>query len=277
MKGIYTVILAAGKSTRFRGSKSKIFQELAGLPIIAHVYNLAKKVSGKNIIIVCNKKNFKNLKLLIPNCHFVIQKNQRGTADAIFTAKKFLLNRNFLVLFGDVPLISINSINKLMNNFKKNSESGSIIAFNTSEPSGYGRIISKKNKVLKNVEEINANEEQKKIQLCNSGVLLTNSKFFFKNIKKIKFNKIKKEKYIPDIFEIYSSQDNPFSFIICDKKEMLGINTIKDFYKIDDLYQKILIDKLINKGVYFVHPESTRLCFDTKIESGAIIEPNVII
>ena len=49
----------------------------------------------------------------------MIQKNQRGTADAIFTAKKFLLNRNFLVLFGDVPLISINSINKLMNNFKK--------------------------------------------------------------------------------------------------------------------------------------------------------------
>ena len=148
MKELYTVILAAGKSTRFKGSKSKIFQELAGLPIIVHVYNLAKKTSGKNVIIVCNKNNFKELKLLIPNCNFVIQKNQKGTADAILSAKKFLLNKNFLVLFGDVPLISINSINKLKNNFKKNSSSGSIIVFKTSDPSGYGRIISKKDKTL---------------------------------------------------------------------------------------------------------------------------------
>ena len=61
MKELYTVILAAGKSTRFKGRKSKIFQELAGLPIIVHVYNLAKKTSGKNVIIVCNKNNFKEL------------------------------------------------------------------------------------------------------------------------------------------------------------------------------------------------------------------------
>ena len=277
MKELYTVILAAGKSTRFKGSKSKIFQELAGLPIIVHVYNLAKKTSGKNVIIVCNKNNFKELKLLIPNCNFVIQKNQKGTADAILTAKKFLLNKNFLILFGDVPLISIRSINKLKNNFKKNSTSGSIIAFKTSEPYGYGRIIGKKDKVLKIVEEINTNKEQKKIQLCNSGVLLTNSKLFFQNIKKIKLNKIKKEKYIPDIFEIYFNQNNPFSYIICEEEEMLGINTMKDFYKIDDLYQKTLIDKLINKGVHFVNPKSTRICVDTKIDFGTIIEPNVII
>ena len=57
MKNITTVILAAGRSTRFISSKSKLTHDLAGLPIVSHVYNIAQKISGKNVIVVCNKKN----------------------------------------------------------------------------------------------------------------------------------------------------------------------------------------------------------------------------
>jgi len=277
MKSIYTVILAAGKSTRFKGGRSKIFQELAGLPIIVHVYNLAKKISGNNIIIVCNSKNFNSIKLLIPKCTFVIQKNQKGSADAILSAKKFLLNKNFLVLFGDVPLIRYQNIKKLINIFKKNKKSGSMIAFNTSNPYGYGRIKYRNNKVLKIIEEINANDEEKKIQLCNSGILLANYKLFFQNINKIKLNKIKNEKYIPDIFEIYNKQGYSFNYIICDEEDMLGVNTLEDFYNIDNIYQKRLITNFTKKGVFFINPKSTRLSFDTIIQKGVLIEPNVVI
>ena len=62
MFNIFTVILAAGKSTRFKSTKTKLVQDLAGLPIIAHVYNIAKKISGRKIIIVCNKNNIQELK-----------------------------------------------------------------------------------------------------------------------------------------------------------------------------------------------------------------------
>ena len=58
MKNITTVILAAGRSTRFISNKSKLTQDLAGLPIVSHVFNTAKKISGKNIIVVCNKDNY---------------------------------------------------------------------------------------------------------------------------------------------------------------------------------------------------------------------------
>ncbi len=277
MSNISTVILAAGKSTRFKSTKSKLLHDLAGLPIIAHVYNIAKKISGRKIIIVCNKNNIQELKSLFSDCIFVIQKKQNGTANAILAAKPYLFNKNFLVLFGDVPLVSIKSIRKLINKFKNNKSSGSMIAFQASDPFGYGRIKIKSNKVLKVVEDFNTNNEEQKIKLCNSGVLLVKSNLFFKNLSQIKINNIKKEKFLPDIFEIYFHQNKPFSYILCSEEEMLGVNTLEDFIKIDAIYQHTLVNKLIKKGVLIINPESCRLSFDTKIEKGVTIETNVVI
>ena len=130
MKNITTVILAAGRSTRFISNKSKLIHELAGYPIINHVFDTAKKISGKNIIVVCNKDNFDELKNILIGCKFVIQKNQRGTADAIEVAKQYIKTKNFIILFGDVPLITVQSLKKLIRSFKNNN-SGSMIAFKT--------------------------------------------------------------------------------------------------------------------------------------------------
>ena len=80
MKNITIVILAAGRSTRFISNKSKLTHELAGYPIISHVFDIAKKVSRKNIVVVCNKYNYAELKNILIGCKLVIQKNQKGTA-----------------------------------------------------------------------------------------------------------------------------------------------------------------------------------------------------
>ena len=96
MNNITTLILVAGKSSRFQNNKSKIFHELGGLPIIDHIYYTAKKISKNNIIFVCNKNNIDVLKKRFKNCKFSLQKNQSGTADAVLSAKKFLAKKNFL-------------------------------------------------------------------------------------------------------------------------------------------------------------------------------------
>ena len=140
MKKITTVILAAGNSSRFKHSKSKIFQDLAGLSIIDHVYRIANKISPNNVIFVCNKKNVEDLKNKFLNAKFVTQNQQKGTADAISCAKKYLKNSNILILFGDVPMITLNSIKKLIKNFYENNSIGSMIAFKTKNPYGYGRV-----------------------------------------------------------------------------------------------------------------------------------------
>ena len=275
MKNITTVILAAGKSTRFKSKKSKLTQELAGLPIVSHVYKTAKKISGKNIIVVCNKENHNELSSLLKNCKFVIQKNQKGTADAIEAAKSSIKTQNFIILFGDVPLISDNSLKRLIKNFK--NKVGSMIAFKSLKPHGYGRVILEKNKVVEVVEEIHTSKSEKLIELCNSGIMLVNKSIFFKLIKQIKFRKIKKERYLTDIFEIYFKKKIPFTFIQAEEEEMSGINTLLDFNKVDKILQKRLVRKFFNNGVLIKKPETCYFSYDTKIQSKVIIEPNVTI
>ena len=276
MKNITTVILAAGRSTRFISSKSKLTHELAGYPIINHVFDSAKKVSGKNIIVVCNKDNHGELKNILSECKLVIQKNQKGTADAIEVAKKYIKTENFIILFGDVPLITYKSLKKLIRSFKNNNI-GSMIAFNAQKPKGYGRVILSNNKVTKVVEEINTTVNEKIIELCNSGIMLVKKSIFYQNIKFIKFNKKKKERYLTDIFEIYFKKNIPFSFVLSSEDEMSGVNNLIDFNKVDSLFQNILVNKFLAQGVLIKKPETSYFSYNTKIAKKVTIEPNVVI
>ena len=272
MKKITTVILVAGKSSRFKHNKSKIFQDLAGLSIIDHVFNLAVKVSINDIIIVCNNHNIDQLKQKFPKAQFVIQTKQKGTADAILYAKKFLKNKNLLILFGDVPLISPSSINKLKNSFFKNKSAGSMLAFTAKNPFGYGRVITQDKKVTAVIEELNTNKSEKKINLCNSGVMMCNANLLFKHIDKISNNNIKKEKYLPDIFSIFNSINKSFDYVLAPESEMLGINTIKDLVELEKIFQLLLKEKLMNAGVIIQNPDSVVVSYDTQIKKGSIVE-----
>ena len=274
MNNTTSVILAAGKSTRFISKKSKLVHELAGLPVISHVYNTAKKISGKNIIVVCNGQNYYEIKTLIKGCKFVIQKNQKGTADAIEKARNYIKTENFIVLFGDVPLVNSNSLKKLSRNFK-NNKIASMILFNSSNPKGYGRVILNNKKVEKVVEEINTSNSEKLINLCNSGIMMVNKTIFFKNIKFIKYHKKKKERFLPDIFNIYFIKNIPFSFVVSSEDEMSGINNLFDYNKVENLLQRKLVNKFLNNGVLIKNPETSYFSIDTKIGKNVIIEENV--
>ena len=135
MKNITTLILVAGKSSRFKNRKSKIFHELAGLPIINHIYLTAKRLSKNDIVFVCNQNNINILKNNFKNCKFVIQKKQNGTANAVKCAKKYIRkNSNILILFGDAPLISYSSLKKMINFYSKKKYHGSMLAFKAKNP-----------------------------------------------------------------------------------------------------------------------------------------------
>ena len=278
MKNITTLILVAGKSSRFKSNKSKIFHELAGLPIIDHIYKKAKKISKNNIIFVCNKNNIHILRKRFANCKFALQKKQNGTAEAVLSAKKFIKNKsNILILFGDVPLITFSTLNKLTNIYFKSKLPGLMLAFDSSEPFGYGRVITQGKKVESVVEEINARPHIKNISLCNSGIMLCKYEILFSFINKINNRNRKKERFLPDIFSICYQNKKSFQYITCKEEEMLGIKTLDNFFKVDEIYQNLLKNNLINKGVKIIDPKTVRVSYDTKIGKNSIIEPFVFI
>ncbi len=278
MTNITTLILTAGKSSRFKSNKSKIFHELAGLPVIDHIYNKAKKISKNNIIFVCNKNNINSLKKRFNNCKFALQKNQNGTADAVLSAKK-LINKesSILILFSDVPLITLSTLKKATNIFIKDKLTGLMIAFDSTDPSGYGRVITKGTKVESVVEELNASPNIKKISLCNAGVMLSNYELLFSFIDKISNKNKKREKYLPDIFSICHQNKKSFQYILCKEEEMMGINTLDDFNKVDEIYQNLLIRNLIEKGVKIINSKTVRVSYDTQVGKNSVIEPFVFI
>ena len=95
MSDITTVILAAGNSTRFKASKSKLVYPLCGLPIVSHIFNIAKKISGKNILVVSNEKNKEELKLILNTSKLVVQKNKKELLMQLSKLKNMLNQKIF--------------------------------------------------------------------------------------------------------------------------------------------------------------------------------------
>ena len=153
----------------------------------------------------------------------------------------------------------------MTNIFIKDKVPGLMIAFDSTDPSGYGRVITKGKKVESVVEELNASPNIKKISLCNAGVMLCKYELLFSFINKISNKNKKKEKYLPDIFAICHQNKKSFQYILCKEEEMMGINTLDDFNKVDEIYQNLLIGNLIEKGVKIINPKTVRVSYDTQV------------
>ena len=169
MKNITTIILAAGKSKRFNSQKSKVLQEIADRPLIDYVFSIAQSISKEKVVIVCNKENIEFFNKKFNKCKIVLQNKPKGTADAVYSTKKYVLkNSNILILYGDVPLIKESSIKRLIIRSKTSKNPRSILVFNTKNPYGYGRVEVKGKKVIRVTEEFLANEKVRKtiLKIC---------------------------------------------------------------------------------------------------------------
>ena len=222
--------------------------------MIDYVNEVAFKNSTSGVYYVCSKevKKYVNDKFLTAKT--VIQKIPLGTAHAVECTEKLIPKKNndVIVLFGDVPLIKDSTIRKLIK-FKNNSKSiGSIITFKPKDPFGYGRVIVNNNYVENIIEEKDTTVEQKKIGLCNSGILICNSAYLFKSIKKISNNNNQKERFLTDICKIAFDENKPFTFFNCEETEVQGINSSSQLIDLESKLQKILKNSLIKKGVNFI-------------------------
>ena len=225
------IILAAGNSSRIKNPKSKIFLKINGESLIDSTINLAKKTHPAEIFIIIKKKDLKFFKSKkYKNIKFLFQKKPLGTGDAFKTfVKSYKGNsENFLILNGDTPFINLRDINKMLKFIKKNSII--LLGFKTNKNQDLGLIkVNKKKQVLKIIEYKNANKDDKKINICNSGVILMNKKIA-NYVKKIVKDKITKEYYLTEIFEILKKR-KIFSELITTKNVLgsKGINTINDY------------------------------------------------
>jgi len=243
MEKLAFVILAAGMGKRLGGENQKTVKKILGKSMLSYLLETIKKFNPEKIIIVVGFKKeeiFEELKG--EKVEYVEQKELKGTGDAVLCTESLLkdYNEDIVVLNGDVPFITEKTLRELIKIHRENGNSCSFLTVKLPDPKGLGRVIKDGNgKVLEIIEEINANEEQKKIDEVNAGVYVFNSKDLFPALKKIKPNPIKKEYFLTDIIKIFNSENKKIStYLTNDPDETIGINTPEDLKKAEKIIKK---------------------------------------
>ena len=227
-KELRICILAAGKGSRMNSELPKVLHKINNKPILHFVLETSQLLKPKEIILIVGFKKemvIKSVKKF--NVSFAYQKEQKGTAHAIMQCKKKLINKSgqTLVLSGDVPFISKETLKNLIEIHNKNQSLGSIISADIEDPNGYGRIIRKNNEFMKIVEHKDANDDQLNINEINSGIYLFDTKILIDRINLIKDSNRQNEFYLTDIFE-FIEKDKISIYNTKQTDEINGINTI---------------------------------------------------
>ncbi len=257
--------------------KPKVLHEVANYPILFHVLSSIKKLNPKTVNLVISeelKKYQDEISFLFPEIKYSIQQEQKGTADAVKAVKKKDGDIT-LILYADTPLIKVSTLKKLISEVKANSKL-SILSMIANNPKSYGRVLTLgNNKVIKIVEDLDASENEKKIKLCNSGVMAVDTKLLNQNIIKVKNENKKKEFYLTDLIELFNIQNLLVTHLQCEYEETVGINDRDDLQKVEKFFQRNLKEKIKSNGVSLLDPNSIYLSYDTKIGKDSVIYPNV--
>jgi len=281
---IKSVILAAGKGTRMKSEKPKVLHEIFNKPLVSWVISACENIgSNENIIIVGHKGE--DVKAFIEKNHpesvCVEQKEQLGTGHAVSMAKSELegFAGTVLILCGDTPLITSESLKNFVEFHNKNNADITVMTSILDNPKGYGRIIrNNENNVSEIVEQKDCNEKQTEIKEINAGMYCINwqkAKGFFNDLKN---DNAQNEYYLTDIIKWGNKEGLKVSgFILENSDETLGINSreqLADAFRIMNLRY---LKKLMNEGVTIVSPENTQISPETKIGADTVIFPNTFI
>ena len=228
MQEIETIILAAGKGSRMKSNMPKVLHVLGAMPLLGHVLEATKKIS-KNIHLVYGHggdqvKSFFNNE----DINWILQEQQLGTGHAVREVIPHIKDQSsVLILYGDVPLITLRTLKLLLN---ESIETGfSILTCILENPKGYGRIIRDKNGQIESiVEEKDASEVQKKVKEINTGIMSIRSDLLKEFLPQIKSNNAQNEIYLTDIVDMVSKSGRQIKSVTTSEEyEVSGVNDKK--------------------------------------------------
>ncbi len=229
------VILAAGKGTRMGGEIPKVLMPLGEKPIIKHLLEEIKDIPQQtNPVIVVGFKQELVKQELGSNYIYVTQFDQKGTAHAVLSAKDVITADNFIVLNGDMPFTSKESLLKLIDLHTSNNAKITMfpcVVPNYEEPKnqpllGYGRIVTDTaGKIEKIVEYKDCDENQKQILEVNTGTYMFNSSWVWEQLNMIGHENAQDEFYLTDIVEFAIKDGQTIYSMPITAEEAYGINT----------------------------------------------------
>ncbi len=243
-KKLAVIIMAAGKGTRMKNPDiAKVMYEVAGKPMIAHVVDLSKKLQPSRILVIVGwqrKSVVDYLTATENNIEFVDQLQQLGTGHAIMQTESNLINfeGNLLILSGDVPLLTKQTLDRLLEHHNASFASATIVSAEFLNPTGYGRIIRNDDgSVKKIVEQKDATADELAVREINSGIYLFDKVKLFDALKHIKPTNAQGEYYLTDVFENFWKNGWKVEALkTYDPNEIMGINDLNQLEEARKIY-----------------------------------------
>ncbi|MDD5730508.1 MAG: NTP transferase domain-containing protein [Candidatus Omnitrophica bacterium] len=280
-KKIAVIILAAGKGERMKSALPKVLHAVCRRPMLSFVLDMVKALKAKDVVSVLGYKHQEVSKFVSPGIKIALQKEIKGTADAVKIALAHLksFKGTVLVLYGDNPLLKEETIKKLIKHHLDTGAHATLMTAKMEKPAGYGRILRDRyQSICGIVEEKDADDFQKAIKEINTGIVCFNKDSLTGVLKYIKPNNIKKEYYLTDaIGLLYKKGSLVESLEISDINEALGVNSRVELASANKIMQQRINEKLMKSGVTIIDPATAFISFDAKIGADTTIYPFTVI
>ncbi len=274
------IVLAAGEGTRMRSSRPKVLHAIAGRTLLAHVLAAVKGAGTTATAVVVGPHGdavAAEAERIFPAAEIVVQAERRGTAHAVLAARAALAKGadDVLVIFGDTPLIGAETLKRLRGALAGGA-SVAVLGFRPENPTGYGRLITIGHRLVAIREDKDASEAERKIALCNGGLMALSGEVALDILDRIEDHNAKHEFYLTDAVAIADGMALEAVALETGEDEVSGINTKAQLAEAEDAMQWRLRDAAMDAGVTMVAPETVYLCADTTFGRDVTIEPNVV-
>ncbi len=275
------IILAAGKGSRLKSNLAKPLHKVAGNALVKWVSVAAETAGATAQICVTAANDHESMKQISSTAMAIIQDPPRGTGDAVKRCLPQLehLPKDFpvLILYADTPLIQTDTLRELANRIKTGTDI-CLLGFTTDNPTGYGRIVLSEDKMVKAiVEDKDASEDEKKIQLVNGGVMAAKAGILTQFLPQMTATNSQNELYLTELVSLSKDADAQINVLVTKEDELAGVNDRVQLAYVEAVMQSRLRTKAMINGVTLQAPETIFLSADTNFGSDIVIEPHVII
>lgn len=273
------VILAAGKGTRMKSDLYKVLHPINGISMVEHVLRAVRASNVERIVTIVGHGAETVREVLGDQSEYALQEEQLGTGHAVLQAKDLLENEegNTLVICGDTPLFSQETLNRLFDFHEESGAKGTILTAIADNPTGYGRVVRYGDgEVARIVEQKDATDEERAITEINTGTYVFNNKALFEALVQVGNNNAQGEYYLPDVISILKEAGQIVkAFIMENFDEAIGVNDRVALAEATRLMTKRINESHMRNGVSFVNAENTYIEVDVEIGQDTIIESGV--
>jgi bifunctional UDP-N-acetylglucosamine pyrophosphorylase/glucosamine-1-phosphate N-acetyltransferase len=274
---VTVVVLAAGEGKRMRSRQPKVLHPLCGRALIAYPLRAARALADRFVVVA--PPDTPTLRAVLPPEVQVVEQRERlGTGHAVLQAKDCCSAGMILVLPGDMPLISAETLERLVSHHRATEAAATILTAIVERPQGYGRVLRQGGRVKRVVEDRDATDDEKKVPEINTSVYCFAADRLWATLAEVKPDNDQGEYYLTDVIGILNRRGARVeAVVVSDPQEALGINDRKQLAAAAVVQRARTLDRLMEAGVTLLDPATTYVEDTVTIGADTVVHPHVII